>query len=155
LYLDGHCFEPDLSRFWPVDPALAAMVPPGMLDELARFQMGAKVTVDFPDAWRTNLVEVKAERRERRELVHAPRWQLELPELDQPHRSRLEDALADIQRDSSRHGIAEQQWLAELGRLAADDVSHVILTACLEHGVHPDELLAEMAHGGFDYEAAA
>ncbi len=155
LYLDGHCFEPDLSRFWAVDPALAAMVPPGMLDELARFQMGAKVTVDFPDAWRANLVEVKAERRERRELVHALRWQLELPELDQPHRSRLEDALADIQRDSSRHGIAEQQWLAELGRLAADDVSHVILTACLEHGVHPDELLAEMAQGGFDYEATA
>ena len=144
LYLDGHCFEPDLSRFWPVDPALAAMVPPGMLDELARFQMGAKVTVDFPDAWRANLVEVKAERRE---LVHAPRWQLELPELDhhQPYRFRFDDALEDIQRRSAHNGITEQQWLAELGRLAADDVSHLLFTTCLEHGVQPDELLAELA----------
>lgn len=146
LYLDGHCFEPDLSRFWQVDPALAAMVPPGMLDELARFQMGAKVTVDFPDAWRTNLVEVRDERRERRDVVHAPRWQLELPELDhQPYRFRLEDVLEDIQRRSGHNGITEQQWLAELGRLAADDVSHLLFTTCLEHGVQPDELLAELA----------
>ena len=146
LYLGGHCFEPDLSRFWPVDPALAAMVPPGMLDELARFQMGAKVTVDFPDAWRTNLVEVREERRERRDVVHTPRWQLELPELDhQPYRFRLDDALEDIHQRCGSSGITEQQWLAELGRLAADDVCHVIIDACLHHGIMPDELLAELA----------
>ena len=146
LYLAGHCFEPDLSRFWPVDPTLAAMVPPGMLDELARFQMGAKVTVDFPDTWRTNLVEVREARRERRDVVHTPRWQLELPELDhQPYRFRFDDALEDIQRRSAHNGITEQQWLAELGRLAADDVSHLLFTTCLEHGVQPDELLAELA----------
>src|ERR1043165_5539920 len=44
-YLDGNCFEPDLSQFWPIDPGLAAIIPPGMHHELARFQMGGKVTV--------------------------------------------------------------------------------------------------------------
>jgi hypothetical protein len=146
FYLDGHAYEPDLSRFWPVDPALVALVPPEVLPEVARFQMGAKVTVDFPEAWRANLVEVRAERRERRDVGHTPtRWQLELPEVEQPHRFRLEDALEDIHRRSGHNGIPEAQWLAELGRLAADDVCHLLVTACLEHGVQPDELLAELA----------
>jgi len=147
FYLGGNAYEPDLSRFWAVDLGLAALLPPEVLPLVARFQMGAKVTVDFPDAWRANLVEVREERRERREMIRAPRWQLELPELDhhQPHRFRLEDALEDIQRRSAHHGFTEQQWLAGLGRLAADDVSHVLFTACLDHGVHPDELLAELA----------
>lgn len=76
-------------------------------------------------------------------MIRAPRWQLELPELAhyQPHRFRLED----IQRLSAHHSFTEQHWLAELGRLAADDVSQVLFTACLEHGVQPDELLAELA----------
>ncbi|NBP85775.1 MAG: hypothetical protein EBU23_08965 [Mycobacteriaceae bacterium] len=147
FYLGGNAYEPDLSRFWGVDPGLAALLPPEVLPLVARFQMGAKVTVDFPDAWRANLVEVREERRERREMIRPPRWQLELPELEhyQPHRFRLEDALEDIQRLSAHHGFTEQQWLAELGRLAADDVSQVLFTACLEHGVQPDELLAELA----------
>jgi len=147
FYLGGNGYEPDLSRFWAVDPGLAALLPPEVLPQVARFQMGAKVTVDFPDAWRANLVEVREERRERREVIRAPRWQLELPELDhhQPHRFGLEDALEDIQRRSRQNGFTEQQWLAELGRLAADDVSHLLFTTCLEHGVHPDELLAELA----------
>ena len=74
LYVGGSCFEPDLGAFWPVDSGLAAMVPSGMLHELARFQMGGRVTVDFPDAWRMNLVEVREERRER---VPTPSWELE------------------------------------------------------------------------------
>ena len=152
LYLSGNCFEPDLSRFWPVDAGLAAMVPPGMLHELARFQMGAKVTVDFPDAWRTNLVEVKPEpRRSAPDL----RWELEQTDRASSQRFRLEEALEEIHQRCGANAITEQQWLAELGRLAADDVSHVILEACLHHGVMPDELLAELAQGSFDYEAAA
>ena len=147
LYLSGNCFEPDLSRFWPVDPGLAAMVPPGMLHELARFQMGAKVTVDFPDAWRTNLVEVKTERRP---SVPELRWELEQTERASSQRFRLEDALEDIRRRLTYHSIPEQQWLAELGRLAADDVSHVLIEACLQYGVMPDELLAEVAPDSFE-----
>ena len=62
FYLNGNCFAPDLSRFWPVEPELAAQVPPTMLDELARFQMGEKVVVDFPDTWRQHILEVLARR---------------------------------------------------------------------------------------------
>lgn len=152
LYLDGNCFEPDLSRFWPVDSGLAAMVPPGMLDELARFQMGAKVTVDFPDAWRANLVEVKTERRS---SVPDLRWELEQTDRASSQRFRLEDALEEIHQRCAALAIPEQQWLAELSRLAADDVSQVIIEACMKHGLSPDELLAEMAQSSFDYEAAA
>jgi hypothetical protein len=34
FYLDGNCFDPDLSRFWPVDTDLADRVPAGMHNEL-------------------------------------------------------------------------------------------------------------------------
>ena len=152
LYLDGHCFEPDLSRFWPVDPALAAMVPPGMLDDLARFQMGAKVTVDFPDTWRTNLVEV---REERRPSVPELRWELDRLDTGVRSRFRLDEALEEIHHRCAAQGIPEQQWLAELSTLAADDVSQVIIVACMKYGLSPDELLAEITPGTFDYEAAA
>jgi hypothetical protein len=148
LYLGGNCFEPDLSRFWPVDSALAAMVPPEVLTDIARFQMGARVTVDFPEAWRANLVEV---RDERRELVRAPRWELERAESGVPQRFQLDDALEEIHRRCEARGIPEEQWLAELSSLAADDVSHIILHECLKHGVMPDELLAEMTQSTFGY----
>jgi hypothetical protein len=55
FYLNGNCFAPDLSRFWPIDPALAEQLPAAVWDEVARFQMGEKVVVDFPDAWRKNV----------------------------------------------------------------------------------------------------
>jgi len=148
LYLDGNAYEPDLSRFWPVDPALSAMVPAEVLHEVARFQMGEKVTVDFPDAWRANLVEV---REERRELVRAPRWELEPAGSEAPQRFRLDDALQDIHRRCAVRAIPEQQWMAELSTLAADDVSGIIIEACLNHGVTPDELLGEMAQFQFEY----
>ena len=152
LYLDGNCFEPDLSRFWPVDAGLAAMVPATMHDELARFQMGAKVTVDVPDTWRTNLVEVKTERRP---SVPDLRWELEQTDRGASQRFRLEDAFEEIHQRCAALSIPEQQWLAELSSLAADDVSQVIIEACVKYGLSPDELLAEMAQGSFDYEAAA
>src|SRR5437899_2404032 len=59
FYLGGNCFAPDLSCFWPVEPELAEKVPPALLDDVARFQMCEKVVVDFPDAWRKNVIEVK------------------------------------------------------------------------------------------------
>jgi hypothetical protein len=148
LYVGGNAYGPDLSRFWPVDAALAAMVPADVLHEVARHQMGEKITVDFPDAWRTNLVEL---REERRELVRSPRWELEPKELGLHRGFRVDDALADIHRHCEARGIPEQQWLAELGQLAADDVSGIIIETCIAHGVSPDELLAETAQFQFEY----
>ena len=49
FYLGGNCYEPDLSLFWAIDPGLAEQVPAAMHHQLACHQMGAKVTVDFPD----------------------------------------------------------------------------------------------------------
>ena len=60
FYLNGNCFEPDLSSFWPVNPELAEQVPASLLHEVARYQMGEKVVVDFPDAWRKNVMEVQS-----------------------------------------------------------------------------------------------
>ena len=82
-----------MSLFWPVDPDLAAMVPPSMLNELARFQMCGKVTVDFPDAWRANLVEVETERQPPGSDRH---WDMDRPELEVPSCFRLEAALEEI-----------------------------------------------------------
>jgi len=137
FYLDGNCFEPDLSRFWPVDPELASKVPAGMLAELARFQMGEKITVDFPNAWRKNVVEVELEKPT---LFAGHDWGLDQSELGLPWFSRLEDALEEISRRCAAGSVGEEQWLAQLNALAASDTSQVIIAACLKYGVTPEEL---------------
>jgi len=139
FYLDGNCFEPDLSRFWPVDPDLAAKVPPGMLDELARYQMGEKITVDFPDAWRKNIVEV-----ERATLFSRHDWGTEETELDHPWYTHLEDALEEISQRCAAGSVREEQWLAELNGLTTNDTAQVIIAACLKHSVTPDELVESL-----------
>ncbi len=149
FYLGGNAYEPDLSRFWAVDPGLAALLPPEVLPVVARFQMGAKVTLDFPDAWRANLIEARVERRASLPETH---WDLERLEPGTVGRFRLDDALEQIYQHCVARGIPEQQWLAELSTQAADDVSQVIIEACLKHGVMPDELLGETTQGLLDYE---
>jgi len=148
FYLDGNGYEADLGCFWPIAPGLAAMVPPGMHHELARFQMGTKVTVDFPDAWRTNIVEMERER-----LMSAPdpRWDLDQREPGPLLFARVDEALEEIARRCASHSIAEDQWVAELGQLAAGDVGQIIIEACVKYGVTPDELCAEVAQGELQY----
>lgn len=148
LYLDGNCFEPDLSQFWPIDPGLTAMVPSGMLNELARFQMGGKVTVDFPDAWRTNIVDVQTERPS---WDRDPEWGLDRTELGLSLCARVDEALEEIHRRCEADSVEEEEWMAELSTLAANDISGIIVEACVQHGVTPDELLAEMAQSRFEY----
>lgn len=148
LYLDGNCFEPDLSRFWPVEPELAAMVPPGMLHEVARFQMGAKVIVDFPDAWRANVVEME---RERRSLVPESQWGMDQAEVGLPLRLRVEEALEEIHERCAAKAVGEEQWMMELSALASDEIREIIIEACVKQGVMLDELLAEMSQGEFRY----
>jgi hypothetical protein len=148
FYLDGNCYEPDLSCFWQVDASLAAMVPASLHHELARFQMGARVTVDFPDAWRQNIVEV-----ERRQIpvFAGPDWDLERTEQRIPMFARLEEALEEIAQRCAAHSVHGEQWMAELGQLAADDVGQIIIEACVKYGVTPDELCAEVAQGELQY----
>ena len=148
LYLGGNCFEPDLSLFWPVDPDLAARVPPGMHNELARFQMCGKVTVDFPDAWRANLMDVQTER---------PSWMpdqelgLERSELGMPLVVRVDEAMEEIHHRCAAQSVDEEQWVAELNALSANNVAQIIIEACLKYNVTPDEILAGMSQFTFGY----
>ena len=148
LYLGGNCFEPDMSLFWPVDPDLAARVPAGMLNELARFQMCGKVTVDFPNAWRANLVEVATEQQP---LGSDRPWDMDRTELEAPLCFRLEEALEEIAQRCAVIALGEEQWLAALKALSASDASQIIIEACLDHGVTPGELLGEMSQFTFGY----
>jgi hypothetical protein len=148
LYLDGNCFEPDLSLFWSVDPELAARVPPEMLNELARFQMGGKVTVDFPDTWRANIVDVQTERPS---WAPDPYWGLDQTESEMPLVVRVDEALEEIDRHCAATSVGQDQWTEELSTLSGNDVVQIIIEACVKHGVTPDELLAEMAQSEFDY----
>lgn len=148
LYLDGNCFEPDLSQFWPIEASLASMVPPGMHSELAKFQMGSRVTVDFPDAWRANVVEME---RGRTSLVPELHWGLERGEQRMPMRARLEEALEEIHERCAHRHIEEEQWVTAISTFAADDLSEIVVEACVKHGVLPDELLAELSQGTFNY----
>lgn len=138
FYLAGNCFAPDLACFWPVDPELAAQVPASLLDELARFQMGQKVVVDFPDAWHKNVVPVAIPLRGRQ---RSGPWQdqrrLELPEW-----LRAEQALREIQSKDSL--LPEGDCVAALHSLIEDPALSLVVTACLNHQVAPEDILREV-----------
>jgi hypothetical protein len=153
FYLNENCFEPDLGRFWPVAPALAEQVPATLLHEVARFQMGAKVVVDFPDAWRKNVIEVLAQGHqaaghpwEDDYLGLQPQPSGRWPDPGQPDLPvwlRTEHAYRDITRHRAS-AVSEEDVLAALQSLAGDPVVNLILEACLKHQVRPDEILGEL-----------
>ena len=145
FYLGGNCFEPDLSLFWPIDAELATQVPSSMHHELARYQMGSKVTVDFPDQWRHHLVEAKPDSRTLlSERNQDWKWPDELPRLSVPLHIRVGDAIEDIHQRCAIEEHDENHWMAELQALANDDITRIILEVCLQHRVTPEELLAEV-----------
>jgi hypothetical protein len=167
FYLNGNCFAPDLSRFWPVDPALAEQVPATMHDDLARFQMGEKVVVDFPDPWRKHVIEVPAHGHQ------ADGRQLGIYQWDddylgqQPQRSgrpdpsqldlpvwiRTEHAFRDLTRRSAASSVPEEDVQVALQSLAGNPVVNLILEACLKHQVLPDEILGELDQYELGYES--
>ena len=136
FYLGGNCYEPDLSCFWQIDSELAEQVPAAMLHQLACHQMGAKVTVDFPDAWRHHLVETAPEPRA---LVSLRSWDMD--DLPWPLLTRADEALEDIHHQCGVMSVREEEWLADLQALAGNEVLQVILAACIKHQVKPDDLL--------------
>ncbi len=146
LYLDGNCYEPDLSQFWPIDPGLAGMLPPSLHHELARHQMGGKDILDFPDAWRANIVDVQTERPSWQPDTH---WGWQQPEMSLPMVTRVDDALEEIHERCAASLVEEDHWMAEVSALAVDEVTQIIVEACVKHGVTPDELVAEMSESQY------
>ncbi|MEI7533964.1 MAG: hypothetical protein WCK57_06295 [Verrucomicrobiae bacterium] len=160
FYLNGNCFAPDLSRFWPVDPALAEQVPPTLHDELARFQMGEKVVVDFPDVWRKHVVEVlanghQADRHQRG--IQLQRWpDDEWPNphrLDQPVWIRTGHAVREISDRCSASSLTDEDFVVALQSIAENPAASLIVAACLKHQVTPEELLGEVQTSEAGYES--
>ena len=148
FYLAGNCFEPEMDRFWEVKPELAAQVPSQMLDEIARFQMCEKVVTDFPDAWRTNVLELK---REDRSLELGGQDQGRLsgdwgapPKLSMPSWMRAEHAFREITGRSGDGSLPEEDLVAALHALTGDPTLNLILEACLNHQVLPEDILGEL-----------
>ena len=146
FYLGGNGYEPDLSLFWPIDPELAEQVPASLHHHLAIHQLGAKVTVAFPDQWRENLVETALEPRS---LVPLRHWDLD--DLQLPLLPRVEEALEDIYQQCGVISVREEEWLADLQALAGNEVLQVILAACLKHQVTPDTLLNSLTQSLLEY----
>ena len=145
FYLAGNCFAPDLSRFWEIDPVLARQVPASLLDEVARFQMGEKVVTDFPDAWRTNVIEINhEEKREVRSMEFDPLEPWDFHRLDLPAWSRAERALHEITSRAGPGSLPEEEVAAALQVLTGDPRLDLILEACLKHQVMPEEILGEL-----------
>jgi hypothetical protein len=138
FYLDGNGYEPDLSCFWPIDPELAEQVPAMLHHPLAAYQMGAKVTLDFPDQWRQHLVESAPDTR-MAELHRA--WDWDRDELQWPLMTRVDEALEDLHHECGVLSVKEAEWLADLQALAGNEVLQVILAVCIKHQVTPDALL--------------
>jgi hypothetical protein len=59
FYLNGAQFDPDMSLFWDIGDQARGMFPMDLWNRIARWQMCQPVTVDFPETWRTNVIEVK------------------------------------------------------------------------------------------------
>jgi len=158
FYLNGNCFAPDLSRFWPVDPALAAQVPATMHDELARFQMGEKVVVDFPDAWRKHVIEVLANGHQadgyHLELERRPAnaWP-DSRQLDQPVWIRTGHAVREISDRCGASSLTDEDFVVALQSLAENPAASLIVEACLKHQVTPEELLGEVQGYESGYES--
>ena len=146
FYLNGNCFAPDLSRFWPLAPALTEQLPAAVWDEVARFQMGEKVVVDFPDAWRKNVQDVRSVGHYTGNLERtqsAEDWPGS-PQLDLPVWLRIERAVREISQKCLDYGFAKEDFVALLQELAENPAANLVVEGCLKHQVTPDELLGEI-----------
>jgi hypothetical protein len=146
FYLGGNAYEPDLSCFWSLAAELAEQVPASIHHQLAAHQMGAKVTVDFPDQWRHHLVESAPEPRS---LVPQRHWDMD--DLHLPLMTRVDEALEDIHHQCGIMSVKEEEWLADLQLLAANEVLLVILGVCIQHQVTPDALLEGVSQSMLEY----
>lgn len=152
FYLNENCFEPDLSAFWPVATELAEQVPPALLPELARFQMGEKVVVDFPDQWRKNVVEVLPVLAdghwERGQQLPLERGRRESSALDVPDWLRAEHALREIAVRCKDISLTEEDMMVALHclveSLAENPALDLIVEACLKHQALPGDLLEQV-----------
>ncbi len=59
FYLNGACFEPDMSLLWDIGPEAMRMFPSKLWNDIARYQMCEPSSVPFPDVWKSHLIEVK------------------------------------------------------------------------------------------------
>jgi hypothetical protein len=143
FYLGGNAYDPDLSCFWQLDAELAEQVPASIHHQLALHQMGAKVTVDFPDQWRHHLVETPPDPRP----LALRNW--ERKEL--PLMTRVDEALEDLHHQCGILSVKEEEWLADLQILAGNEVLQVILGVCMEHQVTPDALLNALSQSMLEY----
>lgn len=148
FYLDGNCFDPDMSTFWPLDPALIERVPASVLDELARFEMCENVTMAFSDAWRRNVIEVKPERKALRKREESQGfWGLDF-EPNNPM-DRLQDAITDIDRGCRMNRVPDQELIEVLQEMTGNTVENLVMQACLDHKVTPEDLLTAITQMSF------
>jgi hypothetical protein len=117
-----------------------------MHHHLAAHQMGAKVTLDFPDQWRHHLVESVPDTR-MLELHRA--WDMD--DLHLPMMTRVDEALEDIHQQCGILSVREEEWLADLQTLAGNEVLQAILAACIKHQVTPDALINGLSQSMLEY----
>jgi len=140
FYLAGNGYEPDLGSFWEIEPELANRVPKNLHHHLAVHQMSEKVTVDFPDLWRENLVD---DIPEYRSILSVRRWDED--EFRVPMMTRVDEALEDVHYQCSAMSVEEAEWMADLQQMAGNEIAQIILSACIKHGVTPESLLNSLS----------
>jgi O-methyltransferase involved in polyketide biosynthesis len=64
---------------------------------------------------------------------------------------RVDEAMEEIHHRCAAQSVDEEQWVAELNALSANNVTQIIIEACLKYNVTPDEILAEMSQFTFGY----
>jgi hypothetical protein len=133
-----------------------------MLDELARFQMGEKVVVDFPDAWRKNVIEVPTHGHQTGGYQWDDDYLGSQPQrsgrsdprqLDQPVWIRTGHAVREVSDRCAARSLTDEDFVATLQTLAENPAASLIVEACLKHQVTPEELLGEVQGYESGYES--
>ena len=139
FYLTGNTYEPDLGSFWAINPELLTEIPKQLHHHLAVHQMGEKMTMDFPDQWRENLVDDVFDR----SLLPVQRW--DEYEFQVPMMTRVDEALEDVHFQCSAMSVDEMEWMSDLQHLAGNEIAQIILSVCIKHGVTPESLLNNLS----------
>lgn len=56
LYHGDTLYEPNMSAFWNIGDEIAKIVPSDLWDKVARYQMCATASVEFPEQWKKNVI---------------------------------------------------------------------------------------------------
>ena len=157
FYLNGSCFDPDMSLFWDIGKDIVPLLPLDLHDRIARHQMGKMSDMPFPEEWKANLIEIKPVVQAiglgyfpggdaagsvpyshpgdssgvNRNFAYGPIWK------------RAKKAVEEIVRDAAEAGFTSKQLMDVLDFVDNDDLYSIICTNLSHYKIEFEDLKKE------------